>query len=186
MKHKRTWNRDWRKVVCTGCYRKCRYYNFHVFGQDAFAEQIESMHVVTEDSSKWKRKTRSCVLGRLHEAKLEQWSHFTNNCLHWGDIEKPIYDVGSEVTWTTRNNPHGQTHEGTVVEVVSANVNIAKLLPRYKGRYYFCMSDSHSGSRDHISYLVICRTPRGQRQDRLYWPRVRDIHPETEESEVPF
>lgn len=77
----------WRGVVCSGCFRSCRYRDFRAFGKDGFREVLRGLWKDNADPKTWRYKRRGTILGIMHEAKLEQWDWMTSNCPHWGEKE---------------------------------------------------------------------------------------------------
>lgn len=70
----------WRNLRCEGCWRRCRYADFKVFGKNGFAEVSASLWTDSEDPKDWRYRRRGTVLGMMHAHKKELWEYYTENC----------------------------------------------------------------------------------------------------------
>ena len=57
-----------------------RYRDFRSPDQPTFADAKQEMWVESDDSTKWKRRSRGVVLGRMHEHKQEYWKQHLDAC----------------------------------------------------------------------------------------------------------
>lgn len=71
----------WRKVVCDGCDRACRYRDFRA-GIPSFQEVHAVLRADHErgDFSRYRYKRRGTVLGIMHEHKVKSWDEYTKMC----------------------------------------------------------------------------------------------------------
>lgn len=82
-----------------------------------------------------------------------------------GDL---VMKVGETVGWVSQSGGFKTKKVGTIMVVVPANVNPAKMIPEGYG----CNSKSGYGiARDHESYLVKV-VGKGR---KLYWPMVKNL-----------
>lgn len=72
----------WRKVVCDGCSKACRYRNFRA-GIPSFQEvhaELRGRHE-SGDFSRFRYKRRGTVLGIMHEWKRKMWEEHVEQCV---------------------------------------------------------------------------------------------------------
>jgi len=62
------------------------YARFRAPDQPSFADQVQEMYVDSDDRTKWKRRTRGVVLGRMHEHKKQAWLEHIRLCEEQADL----------------------------------------------------------------------------------------------------
>ena len=74
-----------------------RYKDFRAPGQPTFAAVVEEMYVASPDRSKWKRRSKGNVVGRMHEYKAQHWHQHLEQCEeekeHGWDPLAPAWDL---------------------------------------------------------------------------------------------
>jgi len=74
-----------------------RYDAFRAPGQPTFAEIKQEMFVASEDSSKWKRRSRGVVLGRMYEYKQDAWKQHLDACEQSQELDDWLTTFSDEV-----------------------------------------------------------------------------------------
>ena len=76
--------------VCEGCWRQCRYADFHPLKDLSYQDMKACLKRQVEGGLRTGSRahiTRATVLGKLHEMKMKEWGDYQNNCPHWGQKE---------------------------------------------------------------------------------------------------
>lgn len=97
----------WRKVVCEGCPKACRYRDFRI-GVPTFQEVYATLRAQHEaqgqKNCRFRYKRRGTILGIMHEYKRTLWEEYTKQCAQ-------LQVSGETQTWAAPKNESVQEQQ---------------------------------------------------------------------------
>ena len=91
------------------------------------------------------------------------------------------FKEGADVQWSSQSQGIRKTKFGKVVAIIPPGCDVYRTYSEMEKNYNIHFG-GYNGTRDHESYLVeVQNVLYPTRQANLYWPNVRDLHPNTKD-----